>query len=75
MTTDIDLNKRISELRDEDKIVIEALDSFDALSQSFIEDIAREYKVDDSVAVANLKKSAAVIMATLIMWVVNRGER
>jgi hypothetical protein len=74
MTNDIDLNKLVADLPREDKIMISCLGEFDSQFKQIIDDIALEYKVDDSVAVASLKKSAAVIMATLIGWVINRGK-
>lgn len=74
MTNDIDLNKLLRELSEDDKHVLEYLEAKGAEWGEIIDAVASEYRVDDSVAVANLKKSAAVIMATLIGWVINRGR-
>lgn len=74
MTTDIDLNKLISELPKEDKITIACLSSLSSEWGHIIDDLALESKVYDSVAVENLKKSVAAITGTLVSWFINRGK-
>lgn len=74
MTNDIDLNRLLAELPIEDKIRLSCLSEFDSQLKHIIDDIARDCKVDDSVAVANLKKSVAAITGTLVNWVINRGR-
>lgn len=64
----------MSTIDKEDAIILSLLRGIVPQWHKMIDEIADEYKIDDSVAVANLKKSVAAITGTLVGWVINKGK-